>query len=448
MENCVIYIRMSTEKQDNSVESQKQVLKNFAEVNNYKIIKEYIDEGISGRSVKNRSAFLQMIEDSYKNMFTTILIFDTSRFARNLEEFIVYKSELKRNNIKLLSVTEPINDDDTSILIDAMLGALNEMHSRKLSTTVKRGMLYKAKQGFYQTPPPFGYIKKNNIIITISSEAEIVKKIFDLFLINKTYYGVATKLNEIGLLKRKGGNWNSTDIKRVLNNKAYIGYVFYNNKYYKGNHENIISKEIFSKTQKIIKMKNRKEFKAKPENIYKHWLSGIIKCYYCNSNLTYNKDKNGNIYYRCSYNRNGKCNYSNFISVKKLEALLLSSLREITIKNTFYSKYNEYDEKKDIQKSIKNLDIKLKRCKNAYINNIDTLEEYSMNKNNLMKEKEKLEFSIKLLKENNKLKIRAIEDLLLNPNIPILEKNIVLKSIIHKIILDKYNKKFIIYYYI
>lgn len=459
--NAVLYMRMSTDKQDNSIESQRQVLKNFAKNNKYIILKEYVDKGVSGREAKKRPSFLRMIEDSEKNLFTIILIYDTSRFARNLEEFIVYKSTLKRSGIDLISVTEPKVDEDTSLITDAMLGALNEMYSRKLSKSVKRGMLHKAQQGIYQTPPPFGYYKKNGEINIIEEEAIIVRQIFDIFLQYKSFYSVAVKLNELGIKTRSNKLWSSTDIKRMLKNRGYIGEVFYSGNYYKGKHIPIISIETFIKVEKIVNLNTK--IQCRPSNTYKHWLSGLIKCSYCNGNMSYSTDKKGNSSYRCGNHKVGKCKYSNFLSVNKLETLIKQSLTDILaekdLKNYeyFVVQNNKINEITLLKKALNKIDVKLDRCRMAYIDGIDTIEEYRQNKKTLNLDKFKTESKITNLSTSDNAeiklskfrdKIKELYQLITSKDFTIEQKNIAMKSIINKIVLNKYNKDFIVYYYL
>lgn len=128
MKSAVAYMRMSTDKQEYSLESQLRLIKEFACKNNYFLKDTYIDEGISGKTAQKRPAFLKMIEDSFFHSFDYILIYDSSRFARNLEESLVYKSILKKNGVCLISITEPALDDDISLITDALLGAMNEMY--------------------------------------------------------------------------------------------------------------------------------------------------------------------------------------------------------------------------------------------------------------------------------------------------------------------------------
>lgn len=122
MKAAVTYMRMSTDRQEHSIDSQERLIKSYANQNNFAILHNYIDEGISGRNAEKRPQFLQMIDDSAKGEFQYVIIYDSSRFARNLEQSLVYKSILKKNGVELVSITEPVLDEDTSLITDALFG--------------------------------------------------------------------------------------------------------------------------------------------------------------------------------------------------------------------------------------------------------------------------------------------------------------------------------------
>ena len=103
----------------------------------------YLDEGISGRNASKRPAFLQMIANAKKkpHPFDLILLWKFSRFARNRQDSIFYKSMLRREcGIDVISITEPLSPDPTSILIEALLEAMDEYYSVNLAQEVRRGM--------------------------------------------------------------------------------------------------------------------------------------------------------------------------------------------------------------------------------------------------------------------------------------------------------------------
>lgn len=102
----------------------------------------YMDEGISGRTAARRPAFLKMIAAARETPrpFDVILVWKYSRFARSRQDSIFYKSLLRREcGIDVISITEPLSDDPTSILMEALLEAMDEYYSVNLGQEVRPG---------------------------------------------------------------------------------------------------------------------------------------------------------------------------------------------------------------------------------------------------------------------------------------------------------------------
>ena len=228
MKKSVAYLRMSTDKQEYSIDSQLRLIKTFAERGGYWLMDTYIDEGISGRQAEKRPAFMQMIDDSSKGIFEYVLIYDSSRFARNLEQSIVYKSLLKRNGVSLISITEPMVDEDTSLITDALLGAMNEMYSRKLSKVVKRGMEQKALGNEYFSCAPYGYKKpRKKPLEIIEEEARIVKIVYQKFMEDISPFKIAQELNLLNIKTKRGKCIDKRWVQKVLTNPTYKGYMLW-----------------------------------------------------------------------------------------------------------------------------------------------------------------------------------------------------------------------------
>lgn len=117
MENVVFYGRFSSKKQ-NETSTQAQLIecKAFAERNGYNIIREYIDEGISGRS-DARPQFQQMISDSANKTFKYVLVYALDRFSRSKTDSVKYKAILIKNGVKVISAKENITDDPARSII-------------------------------------------------------------------------------------------------------------------------------------------------------------------------------------------------------------------------------------------------------------------------------------------------------------------------------------------
>ncbi|WP_250278031.1 recombinase family protein [[Clostridium] colinum] len=455
MKKAVAYVRMSTDKQDYSIESQKRTIDEYAKKNNYLIINYFEDKGISGRDAEKRPAFMEMIEESKKSYFDYVLIYDSSRFARNLEQSLIYKSILKKNNVNLISITEPTLDDDSQLIADALFGAMNEMYSRKLSKVVKRGMIEKALKGEYISCAPYGYYKpKNKPLVIIEKEASIVKKIFQEFLNGKSTYAIAKILNENNIKTKKGNSIDTRFIKKILTNPTYKGYYRFETDgkviLNKSNHIPIIDENIFDQTQNIFNNNiKRINSKKKPLEYNKHWLVGIMKCIYCNNTFVYAKYYNNRQdRFRCGGYTCGKCDSSFSIGIYNIEDIVLKKIEEnypnktykVKIKND--NRQKKYNMLKDIEK-YKNA---LERAKNAYLLGIDTVDEYSQNKVFFTNKIKTLEKECLNIKEDNK-NIDEISILnVLKGNYDMILKNKMAKLLINKILVDGKNRKITIFF--
>lgn len=163
MKQGACYIRVSTDDQlEYSPDAQLREIQKYAKSNDILISKEhiFIDEGITGRSAKKRPGFNKMIGTAKQDPrpFDVILLWKFSRFARNQEESIVYKSLLRRQGVEIISVSEPLAEGPFGTLIERIIEWMDEYYSIRLSGEVTRGMTEKALRGGFQTGAPFGYV--------------------------------------------------------------------------------------------------------------------------------------------------------------------------------------------------------------------------------------------------------------------------------------------------
>ena len=112
---AVIYARYSSDNQrEESIEGQIRECTAYAEKNGITIVKHYIDRAISAKT-DNRPEFQQMIKDSDKKLFDIVLVWKLDRFARNRYDSARYKTQLKKNGVKLMSATEIISEGPDAI---------------------------------------------------------------------------------------------------------------------------------------------------------------------------------------------------------------------------------------------------------------------------------------------------------------------------------------------
>ena len=303
MKTAAAYIRVSTEEQtEYSPASQLEKIRDYAKRNDYILPEEYIfvDEGISGRSTAKRPAFNNMIGIAKikPKPFDTILLWKFSRFARNREDSIVYKSMLRKQcGIDVISISENIGDDKMSVIIEAMIEAMDEYYSINLAEEVKRGMNEKVQRGEAVTIPSFGYDIIEGKYVPNPETAPVVREIFADFLEGKGLVTIARELNENGYRTRRGNKFENRTVKYMLKNPVYIGKIRWTptgrTNYRKdnkdtliinGTHEPIISKEIFERVQEKLSkesVKYMREASAKEPFM----LQGLVRCSNCGSVL-------------------------------------------------------------------------------------------------------------------------------------------------------------------
>lgn len=461
------YIRVSTDDQlEFSLDAQIKALKEYAKKNNMIILTEHIyaDEGISGKRADKRPSFMKMIATSKKKPrpFDVILVHKFDRFARSREDSVVYKSMLKRESgIKVISITEQIEDDKFSVILEAMLEAMAEYYSLNLSDEVKKGMTEKATRGELQTCPCFGYKVEDNQLVIVPEEAKYVKFIFEKFASQEmSMRQIAMYLNDLGVKTHRGCDFENRNIDYILNNPAYISMLRWNstgkfsrkwdNKNVilaKSTHEPIIGQELWDKTQTLLKDRKQLYKKGQHKTVkIRYWSQGLVKCGNCGKSLCISSFD----YYQCSGYSKGKCKISHAIKITKLETIVCKQLKEIfeskikvrVVPRETSSLSTEYE---ILSYELSQFNDKVKRIKNAYKNGIDTLEEYKESKEALEKERNLLNTKMKLLKNNLNneqekniyQQIKSVYDLLIDNNVPIDVKYKTSHFLINKIIFYK-----------
>ena len=471
------YIRVSTDKQTElSPESQTNEIQNYAKQHGYIVPKEYIfrDDGISGKKAEKRPQFQTMIATSKQKPapFSTILIWKFSRFARNQEEAIVYKSMLKKNGISVISVSEPMDDSPYSTLIERIIEWMDEYYSIRLAGEVRRGLKSKLDKGEPTTPAPYGYINKNKGYVIDEAKAEIVKEIFTDYVNGKAAFAIARDLNNRGYLTSKGKNWSSTTISYILRNPTYIGKLVHNNDQTKntrdskditiidGNHEPIISMELWKKAQDLIshsEIVNKKYCRKDGQSYKPYLLHGLLKCSSCgHAMVRTHAYTNYEAYQCCDYNH-GRCKENHRVLMKEMNKTVLDTIELLFKSDTFILNVrykNENVMQAGNSSIIDKEEQKLIRVMDAYEDGIYTLDEYKERRLKIESRIEQLRLAEKYSKPNEseirkefvKEKKKLLKHLK-SSNISEAEKNDILHSFIEKIIYDKKNNSIQIFFY-
>ena len=203
MKKAVIYARYSSGSQtEQSIEGQLRICYRFAKEHDFVILKEYIDRAKTAQN-DNRPNFQLMLSDSSKKQFDYVIVYAVDRFARDDGDYGADKKILRLNGVKLLSATETIgtNADGTEnlggILTEGILVALAKYYSRELSKKVKRGQFESLqKKNYLGGTMLYGYYAKEKKLYINDEQAQVVKKIFEMYSEGNSAFAIAEHTEE------------------------------------------------------------------------------------------------------------------------------------------------------------------------------------------------------------------------------------------------------------
>lgn len=459
------YIRVSTEDQiEFSPDSQLKKIKEYAKQNDIILPEKFvfIDEAISGKNAKTRPEFMKMIKisKSKPKPFDVILVWKFSRFARNRQDSIVYKSILRKEcKIDVVSITEQLPNEPTSILIEALLEAMDEYYSVNLAEEVKRGMNEKFSRGGVVNIAPFGYEIVQNCFKPQKFESKIIKMIFEDFKNGFSAKEIALKLNDMKILTKRGNKFESRTVKYILLNPFYTGKMRrnlrQNNKKDRfkigsdfltinGNHEAIIDEKTFETVKKMIL--NSSVGKRKHYDKSSFVFSGVIFCSNCGGALL-EAVKGRSL--QCSKYTKGKCSESHGVSFLKMESALKKALKLEFGKEVL--NISVHESSADILKTLlKKEKSKLEKINSAYENGVDSLQEYKIKKSEVFSRIKNFEEQIsnfeKIFNRKIEMKFESVISALFGNGLSASEKNKILKFFIEKIIFNRKAGAIQIYY--
>lgn len=464
MKTAAAYIRVSTDDQvEYSPDSQLKAIRNYAKQNDMILPEEFIfiDEGISGRKADKRPAFQQMIGTAKlkPKQFDVILLWKFSRFARNRQDSIVYKSMLRKQcGIDVISISEHLGEDNTSVLIEALIEAMDEYYSLNLAEEVRRGMQEKFSRGGVVSQPPFGYRMGDGVFVPDEINAPIVQIIFNDYISGMGVRQIAAKLNDMGVRSTKGNAIENRTVEYILTNPVYIGKLrrsrngkdsldrFHENpdniQYVDGKHEPIITQEVYEQAQK-----RRSENKSLYGKYERHapvefMLKGLVRCSNCGATLTHQSAGNS---IQCHNYARGACKISHAITLKKINTLVIERIKTDLDNGLVDVQIQELVKDVTTAAPIDSMILKeqkkLFRIHEAYEAGVDTLDEYRQNKSKIQQHIAELE-AMRPKKPEPKDVKKILADRL-SSSLSILDssdtsetaKNMTLRSIINKIIL-------------
>ena len=299
------YARVSTDHDDQftSYEAQIDYYTNYIKGrDDWEFVSVYTDEGITGTSTKRREGFKRMIADALDGKIDLIVTKSVSRFARNTVDSLTTIRELKEHGTEVYFEKENIwTFDAKGEVLITIMSSLAQEESRSISENCTWGQRKRFADGKVTVPFKrfLGYDRGEDGNLVVNPEqAEVVRRIYGMFLKGMTPHGIAKTLTDEGVPTPAGkSQWGQTTIKSILSNEKYKGDAllqktfcedFLTKKmktnqgevpqyYVENNHEAIIDAETFEMVQRELARRT----KGKNRHSGVHLLSGRIKCGDC-----------------------------------------------------------------------------------------------------------------------------------------------------------------------
>ena len=303
------YARVSTDRYEqlNSLENQVMYFENFIkEQENWTFVDGYVDEGISGTSVKKREDFLRMVDDAKKKKFDLILTKEISRFSRNTLDSIKYTQELLSCGVGVHFLSDNINtfQPDSELRLTIMSSIAQE-EIRKLSERVRFGYKRSVEKGIVPgSNNIYGYTKNKGKLVIDEEQAKFIRLIFETYVSeNIGVHRLGFKLfEEYGVTNYSGKPIAGAVIKNIIRNPKYKGYfcahkettVDYHDRkrkrfkrdewiVYKDNETcpPIVSEELWDKANEILDARSKKHDQINKNNKYNKFpFSGLMHCHF------------------------------------------------------------------------------------------------------------------------------------------------------------------------
>lgn len=417
-----IYVRVSTTNQAEegySIDGQIDSLEKYCEAMGWDVYNKYIDAGFSGGSLE-RPGITSLINDIKSGLFDTILVYKLDRLSRNVRDTLyLIKDVFNINKIDFVSIQENIDTSSAmGTLFLTLLSAIAEFEREQIKERMQLGKLGRAKAGksmmWARTSYGYDYKKETGSLIINPAQSLVVKYIFERYLAGRSITKLRDDLNE---KYPKEISWNYRVVRGILSNPVYCGYNQYKGQLFLGDHESIISEDVYKRTQEELKIRQRiAAEKTNPRPFQaKYMLSGLAQCGYCHAPLKLimggiRKDGTRFIRYECYqrhprktagvtvYNNNQKC-HSGAYDKDELEKYIITEIAKLQHDQSYieklFSTQSSTIDRDSYQKQIEELTRKLSRLNDLYIDDRITLDELQKRSSEFMTMRMALEEELK-----------------------------------------------------
>lgn len=439
---CVAYMRVSTEKQaseGNGLDSQKRDIENYCRKNELIVSDWYVDDGYTGANM-NRPELQRLVHDCSKKRVKCIVAFKLDRLSRSMVDGIYLIERIfQPNNVMFKCVHDSVSyESPMEQAYTQMMAVFSQLDKNTMMLRMRGGMLERIKKGYWpgggNKPYCYNYDKEKGILVPIPERKKQANEAINLYIKGESEENIKDIL----------GYKHEATVRSILRSAVNVGMIPYKGKLYQGLHEPIFSKEMFEMAQEVRKSRRRSRLYQKTEP---NLLTGLCKCGICGCAMRYQKWTNGeHKIYCCSRNKgldylpnyNPKCNNS-MEWAKDIEDKVEHEILKISLNLSKY-KPKEKENKVEIMSSQMDKEkTKLKRLYGLYAEGNDTvLEMIKETENRISEIRERIIIEEKQISSTQKKEfvydnIKNLADVW--GQIDKTKKNIILKSIISKVII-------------
>ncbi len=309
MKKAVIYLRVSTldqarkglDMEGYSIPAQREACHQKAEELGAEVVREFVDRGESAKFA-DRTELQAMLKFVHESKDVDLAIFHRiDRLARNTRDYANMKYALLEDGVRLVSVSEHIDDSASGKFMERMLANMAEYYVDNLSDEVIKGATIKARLGRTPYKAPLGYVNARQIVeghevktVVLDPErAELVRFAFEQYATGQySLVHLVDILDAKGLTARphKSSGAKSLGVSGLnvlLRNEYYAGKLKYRGIAYDGKHEPIVPPDLFQRVQDMLKAKLAGDRSRK----YDHYLRSTIYCGRCGFRLCFTYGK-------------------------------------------------------------------------------------------------------------------------------------------------------------
>lgn len=279
---CCLYMRYSSDRQtEQSIEGQLRELLSFCKQHRYRVAAIYVDRAISAHaSMEKRPAFQQMLSDSPRAQWKTVLVYKLDRFARNREDAAIARMRLRKAGCTVESAKEGISKNPEGVILESILEGMAEYYSLELSQKITRGMRESAMKGqAVGGSIPLGYKIEKKKWVLDPLTAPLVSEAFTRYASGETVADICNDFNTRGYRTAKGAKFNKCSFKAIFRNEKYIGVYKYQDIRVEDALPRIITDDIWKKVQARLKVNEQAPARGKAKVPY--LLAGKIFCGHC-----------------------------------------------------------------------------------------------------------------------------------------------------------------------